>query len=382
MNAPRIVHIITGLGQGGAEAMLEKLVLAARRAEPALQQQVISLGEIGVVGARLQAQGVPVLALGLRGAWPLLAGFSRLVAHLRRQHAPLLVQTWMYHADLIGGLAARLAGHRHVVWNVRQTGLDGADIGPATRAVVRLCGALSGWLPARIVCNAQAAIAAHAALGYAADRFTVLPNGFDTQVFTRQAATGQALRRAWGVADDALLVGMVARLDPQKDHANFIAAAQIVAAALPAARFVLAGRGIPDDPALGRLIAQAGLSQQVLRLGQRSDVAALMSTLDLFCLSSRAEGFPNVLGEAMACETPAVSTDAGDARALLGDDALVAPIQDAPALAACVLRVASLAPAQRRALGLQQRLRIVAEYDIHRVWARYRALYTDVLQQA
>jgi glycosyltransferase involved in cell wall biosynthesis len=155
-----------------------------------------------------------------------------------------------------------------------------------------------------------------------------------------------------------------------------VRAAAIAAAHIPALRFVLVGRGIPDSPALRASIAEAGLDKRFVLDGQRSDIARVMSALDVFCLSSRAEGFPNVLGEAMACGTPSVSTDCGDARIVLGDDARIAPVQDASALAGRIIEVAALPAAQRRALGARQRERIVREFDIRHVWRTYLDLYT------
>ncbi len=375
MTALNVVHVITDLGQGGAEAMLEKLILASRAATPEVAHRVVSLRSVGTVGARLVAAGVAVDALGATGLASLPACLRRLTALLRQTPPRTIVQTWMYHADLIGGLAARRAG-RLVVWNIRQTGLERADIGRTTRAVVRACGLLSSRLPARILCNARAAIAAHARFGYDTGRFEVIPNGFDTARIARDEAGAARVREAWRLHGDDIAVGLVARLDPQKDHATFVRAAAIAAARLPALRFVLVGRGIPESAALRELISKANLEARFVLDGQRSDIAAVMSALDVFCLSSRAEGFPNVLGEAMACETPAVTTDCGDARVVLGDDARVAPVGDAAALAERIVRVCALPAPQRRALGAGDRARIVREFDIRQVWYTYLALYT------
>jgi glycosyltransferase involved in cell wall biosynthesis len=373
-----IVHVITGLGQGGAETMLEKLLLAARQQDPANSQEVISLTSMGVVGPRLLAHGVRVRALGLGRSPMAVIALMRLVSWLRQADPNTIVQTWMYHADLVGGVAARLAWRRRVVWNLRQSGLGEQDISAQTRSVVRLCGWLSRWVPARIVTNAKVAIAAHAPYGYDTQRCVVIPNGFDLQVFQRGASSRRSTRAAWQVSDSDVLIGMVARMDPQKDHANFVATARIVVETCPAARFVLVGRGIPGDAALRALIASAGLSARFVLQDQGLHMPDVMNALDVFCLSSRAEGFPNVLGEAMACETPSVTTDAGDARWLLGDDALVAPVADAAKLAACVLRVALQTPEQRARLGQQQRERIAQHFDIHAVWRQYLTLYQQL----
>jgi len=372
--ALQVVHVITDLGQGGAEAMLEKLILASRRETPQVRHRVVSLRTTGVVGPRLAAAGVAVEALGMTGAASVPARWRRLVALLADTPPRTVVQTWMYHADLLGGLAARRAG-RPVVWNIRQTGLSRRDIGRATRVVVRLCGWLSRAVPRVILCNAAAAIEAHRAFGYDARRFQVIPNGFDTDRFRRDAAGAAALRAAWGLGEGDIAVGLVARLDPQKDHATFVRAAARAAAALPALRFVLVGRGVPESAELRAAIAAAGLAPRFVLDGQRSDIAQVMSALDVFCLSSRAEGFPNVLGEAMACETPAVSTAAGDARAVLGDDERIAPVADPERLAALIVKVAALPAPARRELGRRQRERIVQLYGIGQVWGRYLDLY-------
>jgi glycosyltransferase involved in cell wall biosynthesis len=369
-----VVHVITDLGQGGAEAMLEKLILASRAATPEVDHRVVSLRSQGTVGSRLATEGIRVDALGATGLASLPSCLRKLRTLLADTPSGTIVQTWMYHADLVGGLAARHAG-RTVVWNIRQTGLGRDDIGRATRCVVRLCGMLSRRLPARILCNASAAIEAHARFGYDTSRFEVIPNGFDTERFARDEAGALPVRQAWGLRDEAVAVGLVARLDPQKDHATFVRAAALAAARVPMLRFVLVGRGIPESAPLRATIAEAGMQDRFVLDGQRTDIVQVMSALDVFCLSSRAEGFPNVLGEAMACETPSVSTDCGDARFVLGDDMRVAPVGDAVALAERIVEIAMLTRPQRRALGARQRERIVEQFDIRQIWSRYRALY-------
>lgn len=188
----------------------------------------------------------------------------------------------------------------------------------------------------------------------------------------------RVLRDAWGMSDQDLVIGMVARLDPQKDFGNFVAAAAIVAGELPTARFVLVGKGVPGDAHLSQLIADAGLSHRFTLEEKRSDIPGVMSALDIFCLSSRAEGFPNVLGEAMACETPSATTDAGDARSVIGDDSLVARTEDPASLARCILRIGRLSESARREMGRLQRARIVEQFAIAHIWQQYRGLYVQL----
>jgi len=291
--------------------MLEKLVLTARIQSPAVANEIISLRPVGTVGRRLLELGVRVRSLRMRGGTSAVAGFPTLVRWLRSSGPETIVQTWMYHADLIGGIAAKLAGLRRIIWNVRQSALAPEALRARTRLIIRACGRLSRSLPERIVVNSRRAIEPHCAFGYDPRRFVFIPNGFDTSAFTRVPEMGAGLRRQWGIGDEDLAVGLVARVDPQKDHANFIAMAKRVSRVIPHARFVLVGRGVPQDRDIELGIRNLDLQDRFVLFEQRADIPIVMSALDIFCLSSRAEGFPNVLGEAMACGTPVVAADRG-----------------------------------------------------------------------
>lgn len=375
---PQVVHIITGLQQGGAESMLHKLLTEARQQNPEITQCVYALGQSGVVGERLRAQGFDVRALGLSprlgNPWVL----RPLWQHLRQLPAGSVVQTWMYHGDLIGGLLAHWAGQERIVWNIRQSGIGPSDIGRTTRWVVRLCARFSHWLPRRIVTNARTAEAIHVAAGYSASRFIWIGNGFDTQRFSFQPEGRQRLRQQLGVGEHELLIGNVARNDPQKDLGNFVAMAKHVHQQQGNARFLIAGRGVPASAALRSQIAAAGLDQAFLLLDEQQDVPSLMSALDLFCLSSRAEGFPNVLGEAMACERPCVSSDCGDAASVLGDPRWIAPTSDPAALADRVSALLALPAEQRQQLGVGHRQRIQSGFSVASIWRDYLTLYRSL----
>ena len=374
----RVVHVITGLEQGGAEAMLEKVVITGRRLNPEIEQRVVNLGPPGVVGRRLQRGGVRVESLGLgfsvQSLWRLLALSSR----LRATPGGTVVQTWLWHADLVGGLCARAAGNRRVVWNLRNSMPAHAATKRTSRAVARVCSWLSRWVPAKIVCNSQAALRAHVAFGYCAAKCLVIPNGFDLRRFVSSAAARDAVRGEWAARPGQLFVGMVARVDPMKDHATFIRAAERVAEGLPHARFVLVGEGVTRDPDIQALLAQTRLGPRFVLEERRDDIERLMSALDLCCLASKSEGFPNVLGEAMACATPAVATDVGDVRDILGDSRLVARSGDPEDLAACISYVLELGEPERRALGLRQRSEIETRFDMEQVWYSYCELYLAI----
>lgn len=323
----RVLHVITGLNDGGAEAVLTRLVGAAT----SCTHCVVSLMDAGKYGPLLREQGIDVFTLNMpRGKlrfWGLIA-LVRLVWSWR----PNVMQTWMYHADLIGGLVGRCM-KVPVVWGVHNTVLEPGRSARSTIWVATLCAWLSRLVPVRIVACAQSAAAVHQQLGYDGSRMVVIPNGYDLSRFEPDEGARQRLRQEWSVPDGVPLIGMVARFDPYKDHANLLEALRLLRDQGQNFRVVLIGVGMdPSNTELVEWISKAGFQDVVNLLGPRSDIPAVMNALDLHVLSSSAEAFPNVLAEAMACGTPCVTTDVGDARWIVGTAGWVVPKSDPVAL--------------------------------------------------
>jgi glycosyltransferase involved in cell wall biosynthesis len=247
-----------------------------------------------------------------------------------------------------------------------------------SRAVAYLCARLSRWVPAKIVCNSQAALRAHTAIGYCSSKCVVIPNGFDLRLFIPAAEPRQRVRARWSAKAGEVFVGMVARVDPLKDHTGFIRAAGQVATSMPFVRFVLVGEGVTADLGIRTLLAHMNLTGRFVLEERCDDVQCVMNALDVFCLASKSEGFPNVLGEAMACATPAITTDVGDAREIVGDDRFVAVVEDPQSLALCIMRVLALSPDERHALGSAQRMRVETRFNIEQAWRMYRDLYFSI----
>lgn len=175
----KIVHIITGLDTGGAEMMMYKLLSLHDLAR--FDVQVISLLPAGVLGEKIRDLGIPVHSMQMKSGLPSPTTIWQLARLLRREKAEV-VQTWMYHADLVGGLAARLAGIRAVLWNIRASTLRAEVIRRRTVWIAKLCGRLSHYLPAQILCCSEAGVAFHRELGYAEQKMLVIPNGFDLKI--------------------------------------------------------------------------------------------------------------------------------------------------------------------------------------------------------
>lgn len=330
---PLVLHVVTGLADGGAEASLDRLC----RADEAHRHHVVSLMDDGRYGAPLRRAGVTVTSLGMPRGRLRLHGVLELLRLLRRER-PFVVQTWMYHADLIGGLTARAAGLRNVLWNIRHSDLDAQATRASTRLVARICAALSGRVPRRVICCAEAARLAHVALGYRSERLIVIPNGYDLSALAPDGAAGRSFRASLGISEETPLIGMVARLAAEKDHPNLLAALAAVRREGVSFHAVLIGRDMEQaNAALSRMIAEHQLEDVVTPLGPRTDIPAVMSGLNLHVLASQSEGFPNVIGEAMACGTPCVTTDVGDAARIVGNTGWVAPPRDPGALAQAII---------------------------------------------
>ncbi len=341
---------------------------------------VISLTSLGEIGPRIQALGIPVEALGMRPGRANLLAFFRLVRRLRALK-PEVVHTWMYHADLLGGLAARLAGVGAIGWCVRHSNFDRDKTKLLTRVVVGACARVSSWIPDRILCCSEVARQIHVECGYAADKMVVVPNGFDLALFQSDPQARTAVRSELGVGADIPLIGLIGRFDPQKNHAGFIQAAGLLHRRLPTVRFVLAGKGIDEgNDELVRAMEAAGVGNVMHLLGLRSDMPRLMAALDVLASSSDGEAFPNVLGEAMACGVPCAVTDVGDSAYIVGNTGRVVPSGDMAGLASAMESLLILSSDDRRALGEQARSRVAEYFEIGLVVKRYEVFYEELVE--
>jgi glycosyltransferase involved in cell wall biosynthesis len=295
---------------------------------------------------------------------------------------PDAVQTWMYHADLIGGLAARLAGVRAIAWGIRNSGEHLERSSRSARLVLRACALLSGSVPKAIVCAAQKAAERHADKGYRRERLVVISNGYDLSRYAPDNAARARMRAQWGLEGDAPAIGCVARWDPLKDHANLLrAVAALVRDGRDAGlRCVLIGRGMTaDNPELGALIDRLGLRDRLVLAGPSDDVPAAMNGLDLHVLSSCAEGFPNVVAEAMACGVYCVVTDVGDAAYIVGDTGVVVPPEQAEALARGIeTALREVAARGRERAGEPGRARVLEHFGIARMVQGYIAVWRRI----
>ena len=373
----RILHVITDLATGGAQIMLLKLLSAASRD---FMPEIVALKSGGALGPEISRLGIPVHTLNMRGFLDAPLAVFRTKSLLRQFH-PHVVQGWMYHANLLASLAAGSSPKAApVLWNVRQSLENMGGYKRKTGAVIRL----GAWLSNRaaaIIYNSRCGAMHHANFGFRNKRQVVIPNGFDCDLFHPDQDAKIQVRRELGVSSDALLVGLVGRYDPIKDHRGFLQAAAMVAQKHSDVFFVLAGRGVvKDQPELSEIISRESLQNRVFLLGERPDLARLTAAFDIACSSSWSEGFSNAIGEAMACGVPCVVTDVGDSAYIIGDTGITVPASTPQALAKGIAQLIAADPSGRSKLGAAARNRVMTEFSLPSIAGQYEQLYVDLLE--
>jgi glycosyltransferase involved in cell wall biosynthesis len=370
----KILHIITGLDTGGAELALYKLLSTLKPSE--FSSHVISLKDQGDLGERIRSLGIAVTALNMHPGIPHFLDITNL-SRIIREKEPHIIQTWMYHADLLGGLASRFSKRIPLVWNIRNSTLDRNTSKRTTRYTVYACARASHHWPQKIVSCSETARQLHVNLGYDAKRMIVIPNGFDLALFRPNPDARQSLRANLGLPSETILIGAVGRFDPQKDYLTMIKAATRLHAERSDVHFVLCGTGLTSSNSiLTNWIDEHGLQSVFHLLGQRSDIPEITAAFDLATSSSAyGEAFSNVLGEAMACGIPFVATNVGDAATILGEAGKVVPPRDPDSLAAAWLDILSMSASQRSSLGNAGRNRIQTHFNLPVIAEKYADLY-------
>ena len=372
-----LLHVITDLDVGGTELALARLLanMDARR----FRHRVVSLLPMGPVAATLAAAGIEVESLDMPKGRVTPGGIVRL-RRIVREMTPDVVNSWLYHADLLSTIALMPGSRIPLVWNLRSSHMDMRRYSWVSRTTRRLC----AWVSRRpdlIVANSTTGRDYHIEFGYRARAWQVIVNGIDTDRFRPDAEARRAIREEVGIPADAPLIGLLARHDAMKGHPVFLEAAARIAESRPDAHFLLAGTGVePGAPFFAAwLAARPGIASRVHLLGRRSDTERLMAALDVYCSPSLGEGFPNAPAEAMSSGVPVVASDAGDSRLIVGDTGIVVPVGNAAALADGCLSLLREPEDARRARRERARARIVEQFGLARAVTEYERMIEGVL---
>ncbi len=365
-----ILHCITGLSGDGAQRMLLRLVRGLQK--HGVRNMVVSLGDRGALAPEFEASEVPVRALHMSGAASFVSGVLAFRAAVR-EFGPDIIQGWMYHANLLSLFVREARGSRlPVLWNVRR-GLD--DIGERKRTTYALVRG-SAWLSSRasrIIYCSQRSRDQHEAAGFSGHAPVVLGNGFDTDLFAPNHAHRASFRRELGLGENELLVGNVGRFDVAKGHRILIEAFCALAVRYPAAHLACVGRGLAAQLIAGTI--PPDIRKRIHLLPEREKVHEVFPAFDMYCSSSIAEGFPNVIAEALSTALPVVATDTGATRELVGSRGILVKPRSAAALEAGLAQMLEESPGSRRARGEDGRDFISKEHSLARVVLRYLELY-------
>lgn len=368
----QVTHLITGLNTGGAEMMLYKLIKGTQ--DQGFCHTVISLTDNGPIGERITALGVPVEAFGIQKSIRGVVNLFKLRKRLKALQGGLL-QTWLYHADLVGILFARVP----VIWNIQNGKLDPQKSPWTTRFIQWGCARLSAK-PAAIVYCAESAQRDHEELGYQNEKSLVIENGTDMEVFHPDRQAKSALYDRLSLPSDTKIVGHFGRYDDQKNYPMMMNVFGRIAQERQDTHFVLCGLHLdPNNTELMELVATNGVADRIHLLGLRQDVDRLLPAFNVFALTSAyGEGFPNVLGEAMACGVPCVSTDVGDARRIIGRAESIAAVGDEEAFATAILDILQLPEDAWKALSQSARARITENFSLAETLQNYQSLYRSL----
>jgi len=372
----RLFFLIRSLEFGGAERQLIELVKGLSKR--GFVVTVATFYDGGALRPELEGiAGVQVLSLHKKSRWDLVPFFWRLWK-TAREVKPMIFHGYMCVSNELCLLLGRLVGAK-AVWGLRGSYLDLAQYGWIARMVFRLGAWLSSFADL-IIANSYAGKTHYISNGYRRQCMMVIQNGIDTERFQPNREVGQHVRDEWEVTDKQVLIGYVARLDPIKDHAGFLQAASLLAREREDVRFVCVGEG-PESyrRTLHQISEQLALAERLKWIAARQDICAVYNAFDIFTSSSSGEGFPNVIGEAMACGVPCVVTDVGDSACIVGDTGLVVPPKDPEALYNGWKRILALSQSDRELLGKTSRARIVAEFSVNQLVERTQTVLEELL---
>ncbi len=351
----KVLFLVRQLNIGGAERQL--VIVANELASRGHQVVITQFYTGGALSKQLDLGRVRLISLEKRSRWDLLSLYTK-VLRVMREERPDILHGWMHTQNVIATTVRLFYPRVKLFWCVRASNLD-TVLDPVEKLLVWLQARLS-FLADCIVVNSMAGLEDAASRGIPRDKMVFVPNGIDTNAFYPAEEEGKQIRAEWGIGENEKVIGKVARFDPIKNHPLFLKAAARVAAERPDVRFVCIGHG--DAPYLQQLQELArtlGIESKVQWVQAGPDMRPLYNALDIFCSSSSSEGFPNVIGEAMACARHCVVTDVGDSRLVVGATGITVPSDDVEALAAGLRQTLNGNP-----LNLRARQRILENFTV------------------
>ena len=364
-----ITHIITGLEKGGAERFLYNLLASNFNGQ--IKNNVISLMSEGYYGPLLKEKNISLQCLNMNRGQINFNSLKKLINILKNQK-PDILQGWMYHGNLAALFATfMLKKKTKLIWNIRLTLEVFSEMKFKTRLAIKV-GALFSKKPNAIIYNSNRSILQHRKIGFSKSNDYFIPNGFNIEEWQPNESIRYKVRKSLDISNDTKVIGYVGRGEKQKDLPNLFKAFDIVKKNHSDIILIAVGKNLKK---------YALNMDRIIFLGERSDIQRIMNSFDLLCLSSKAEGFPNVIGEAMLTEIPCVTTDTGDAKEIVGETGWVVPVNSPLLLAKCIEKVIKIPSDKFKKYGKNAREKIIKNYDINFIKNEYISLYHSILKE-
>lgn len=367
----KIIHIITGLNNGGAENMLFKILKYSNKKE--YYQEVISLKDEGVYGEKIKNIGINVhcLKINKKNIISSVIKTRNIIKHFD------IIVTWLYHADLFGFFVGKILLRKKLIWNIRHSNLDKETNKANTLKLIKINSFLSRWVDI-IIYNSHKALETHKKNGYKNNNAIVLPNGFELDKFKFNIEDRKKIRKDLKLTSKDKVIITVGRWNIQKDYYTLLKALNELKKKNFKFKMIMVGNNLDyKNKELLSLINEYNLENNVILLGIRSDIPALLSAADIYVSSSLGESFSNAIGEAMACELPCVVTDVGDSKQIVGDTGICVPPRDSVLLAQALENY--LNAGNLRNFGKKARQKIMQNYNINEIVKEYEKIYSKYL---
>lgn len=366
----KIIHVITGLGSGGAENMLYKLLKYSDKEK--FYHEVISLMDKGVLEEELINEKIKIHVLNISKK-----NFLTSLLKAKKICKDFdIVNTWLYHADILGFIISKILLNKQLIWNIRHSNLDKDVNKKMTLNIIKINSLLSKKVDC-ITYNSHKALETHSSFGYKNKNNIVIPNGFELDKFKYDANKREIIRKELGMDDECKVLITVGRWDIQKDYCTLIKSLNKVKKKFRNFKMIMVGTNLDkNNSELQDLIIKHDLMENMILLGRRNNVNELLSAADCYISSSLGESFSNSIGEAMACELHCIVTDVGDSKYIVGETGIVVPAKSYLELAG---RINELLEKQKIHRNLHARDRILNKFSILSVVNKFEVNFINTL---
>jgi glycosyltransferase involved in cell wall biosynthesis len=369
----RVIHVITGLGNGGAENTLYKVCKYDRNNK----HIVISITTKGKYFYILKNIGIEVYCLNLK-FYSIIKFFEliKLINYLK----PEIIQTWLIIGDLLGGIAGRLAGYKNIVWNIHFSNLKLDSTKLRNIIIIKILAILSHLIPKKIIIVSRDGFKNCKNLGYSKKKLIFIPNGYELSIFNYNKKQEHFFRKKYKIKKDIPIIGNVSRYDPIKDHSTLLKGLSFVRKKKINFLCILVGLNMDKkNKNLTSDIDKLNLKKNIKLLGSKKNITEIMNGLNAHILTSKSEAFPNVVAEAMACKTPCITTNVGDCSFIIGKTGWLVPPQNPIKLAKVIeIALSEIGTKKWNKRRDQARLRIKRNFHINRMIKSFNNLWVNV----